>query len=151
MKAISKQKSRMSACLCKSSPLCTRSNTDVAPFVCIRLTDFLFLSGRKSLFYIDLSATCPNSVSLRAKVWQWDRRLRNSVWLWVKEKKKRSRDGWMVKLFGTYYQGTVFEPRRHRTWNDLGQVTNGCLSRSTRPIVCWLRCDIHRSLWLVCG
>jgi hypothetical protein len=29
---------------------------------------------------------------------------------------------------------TVFEPRRHQTWSDLGQVTSGCLSQITRTM-----------------
>jgi hypothetical protein len=40
----------------------------------------------------------------------------------------------MVIWFGTYYQSPVFESRRHQTSNDLGQVTNVCLSRITRTM-----------------
>ncbi len=40
-----------------------------------------------------------------------------------------SRYGWMVMLFGTYYESTVLEVRRHQTENDFGQGINGCLSR----------------------
>jgi hypothetical protein len=41
---------------------------------------------------------------------------------------------WVIMLFGTYHQSTVLEPRRHQTWNDLGQVTSSCLSLITRTM-----------------
>ena len=33
--------------------------------------------------------------------------------------------GWMVTVFDTYLQDTVFKPRYHHAWKDLGQVTHG--------------------------
>lgn len=35
------------------------------------------------------------------------------------------RTGWVVTLFDTYSQDTVFKPRYHQSRNALGQVTNG--------------------------
>jgi len=34
-----------------------------------------------------------------------------------------------------YYQGTVFEPRRHQTRNDLGQLTKDRVFRITPTLV----------------
>jgi hypothetical protein len=63
-----------------------------------------------------------------------------------------SRHGWVVTLFDTYSQGTVFKPRYYQPWNDLGQVTNGCCvsdhPSDNKLTTCW---HTLNSLWVVCG
>jgi hypothetical protein len=39
---------------------------------------------------------------------------------------------WLCCLARTTKASTVFEPRRHQKSNNVGQVTNDCLSRITR-------------------
>ncbi len=46
----------------------------------------------------------------------------------------------------------LFEPWHHQTWNDLGQVTNGCVSQITRTMhtdYVWHAPALVSSMWLV--
>jgi hypothetical protein len=42
--------------------------------------------------------------------------------------------GWVVKLFGTYYQGNVFESRRHQICSVDKSLTAVCLGSITRTM-----------------
>ena len=48
------------------------------------------------------------------------------------------RHGWLVTLFDTYSQGTVFKPQYHHPWNDPGEVTDGSVVSNDSFVPYWI-------------
>jgi hypothetical protein len=156
--------SRCSYYLCVHSLSPVRHPSRCSYYLCVHSLSLLYdiHLGVRTIFVFTLSLSCTTSIQVFVlSLCSLSLSCTASVQVFVLSlcslslSPVRSRYGWVVKLFDTYPQGTVFEPRHYQTYNDPGQVTNGCLSRITRPIAYWLRgwhtrngpCDY--CMWLV--